>query len=162
MQQYSKEELTFAVSSFLHTSGKRDAAKIVKEVATNLPKRVTELKKASTTLPKAITYTEEEALALFIDGRFTRHSYILMQRSAKERNANIYPPYNNIIKAKNGCFPDNIVITETSAEVTLENLLDHTTRRLLKAIEREGVNTDFDLSLICVVIHLSYIIVTNR
>ncbi|KAJ8868344.1 hypothetical protein PR048_029860 [Dryococelus australis] len=41
---------------------------------------------------KPTPYTNEEALALFIDAQLTTHQYKLMQSQAKERNCNIYPP----------------------------------------------------------------------
>lgn len=44
--------------------------------------------------------TPEEVLALYINGRFTKHSYKLIQAGAKMRNANIYQPYHLISHAK--------------------------------------------------------------
>lgn len=133
VKNYSKEELSFAAQTSLRMAGQRDAANLVGEITGTSPKRATKIKKSwqctKTTISK---YTEEEALALYIDGRYSKHSYILMQAGAKKRNANIYPSYNKILKAKNDCYPDleSINITETSAEILLQSLVDHTVTRL--------------------------------
>jgi len=47
-----------------------------------------------------IRYTPDEALALYIDGDLTKHSYKLLQASAKGRNCNIYPAYDVLLSAK--------------------------------------------------------------
>lgn len=56
------------------------------------PKRATKIKIAiSTPTAKPFKYTPEEAFALYIDGCFTKKSYILMQQGASYRHTNIYP-----------------------------------------------------------------------
>jgi hypothetical protein len=136
LENYSLEELAFATRKSLEACGKRDAAKIVQEASTSSPKskRATKIKKAyysNQSLP--IKYTPEEALALYIDGKFTKKSYIMMQQGAKARNANIYPNYNIILEEKNKCYPDKkaITITDISAEVNLQDLVNHTARRII-------------------------------
>lgn len=42
--------------------------------------------------------------------------------------------YWKILEAKRKCYPQNMIVTETSAEVPLQDLLDHTTERLFKTI----------------------------
>jgi hypothetical protein len=137
LENYSLEELAFATRKSLEACGKRDAAKIVQEASTSSPKskRATKIKKAyysNQSLP--IKYTPEEALALYIDGKFTKKSYIMMQQGAKARNANIYPNYNIILEEKNKCYPDKkaITITDISAEVNLQDLVNHTARRIIQ------------------------------
>lgn len=134
LENYSLEELTFATSKSLNKSGRKDAARLVKEVSASSPKRATRIKKAyQSTSSLLVKYTPEEALALFVDGRYTKKSYILMQQGTKSRNANIYPNYNIILDAKKKCYPgeEHILITDISAEVSLQMLVHHTARRIL-------------------------------
>ena len=137
-QSTSSAELTFATEMSLRGEGKRTAAKLVHEVASTSPNRpykiLKVLKEAGT---KPTCYTEDEALGLVIEGKLSKHQYSLIRSQAKERNANIYPSYNNIVKAKQRCYPpkENITITESSAEVQLQALLDHTTRRIIETVE---------------------------
>lgn len=91
--QASSDELMVAASSSLYKEGKRSASKIVSMM--NDDEGV--VKKIKTCLESDaqphIKYTPEEALALYIDGGYTKHSYKLMQAGAKVRHANIYPAY---------------------------------------------------------------------
>lgn len=45
-------------------------------------------------------YTALQALALLIDAQLSKAQYIRIQSGARERNANIYPPYYRILAAK--------------------------------------------------------------
>lgn len=81
--------------------------------------------------PVVQSYTEEEALALIINCGFSVDQYKTLRIGAKERGADIYPNYHRILNAKTLCYPENIVITETSAQVQLQSLLDHTVSRLV-------------------------------
>ena len=38
-------------------------------------------------------YTSEEALSLFVENELTKHSYQNLRSSAKRKNADIHPPY---------------------------------------------------------------------
>ncbi|KAE9522419.1 hypothetical protein AGLY_017178 [Aphis glycines] len=45
---------------------------------------------------------------------------------------NIFSAYDHVLNAKKECYPKNIRITETSCQVPLQDLLDHTIIRILK------------------------------
>lgn len=133
LESYSHEELVFATQRSLRLTGKRDAAILVREITETSPKRATHMKKTLTNPPPLpVKYTPEEGLALYVDGHFTKHTYILMQSGAKLRHANIYPSYNSILKAKKDCYPspESLEIGDISAEVKLQALVDHTITRL--------------------------------
>jgi len=51
--------------------------------------------------------------------------------TAKTRNADIFPPYNTIITARKQCYPENCIMSsETHCEIKLQDLLDHTSKRI--------------------------------
>ncbi|EFN90174.1 hypothetical protein EAI_16900, partial [Harpegnathos saltator] len=77
------------------------------------------------------TYNADNALVLFLEADLTRHQYQLLRNGAKNLQHDIYPSYNQLLKAKKRCYPHDIQITESVAEVSLQSLLDHTVRRLL-------------------------------
>ena len=54
----------------------------------------------------------------------------------QSRNRNVYPCDSLIQKAKKECYPDkkSMQVTETTAEIQLQALLDHTTLRLHKYV----------------------------
>lgn len=66
-------------------------------------------------------YSEDERLALLIRNRLSKRTYCDIQKGGKRRDANIYPPYNQILSAKGRCYPaeSSIKVTESSAEISL-------------------------------------------
>lgn len=136
VETYTKEELAFATSSSLRLSGQRDAALMVQKVTKDL--EATKIKHALTRpTPLPIKYTSEEALALYINQEFTVSTYLEVRSGAKQRNADIYPSYSSIQKAKKACYPpkESIIITEISAKVQLQSLVDKTVTRLVMVQE---------------------------
>ena len=126
----------------LRKGGRRDAARIVKEITESSPQRATKLKKAfhrpAKDLPKKLS--SEEALALFVDTKLTKHQYTVIRKVSIKQNANIYPGYDQLLDAKKACYPKSIKISEISAEVNLQALLNHTVQRLIMSIEERLLN----------------------
>lgn len=124
------EELSFAVESKFREEGKRYIAEVIKKTVTTSPKSLKQLNTHPT--EKMVPYTPDEALALIADLKLTKHQYKHLQKSAKDRNANIYPTYDSILEAKKRCYPprSSITATETLCEIELQQLLDYTTQRI--------------------------------
>jgi hypothetical protein len=68
-----------------------------------------------------------------VETKESKHSYLAHRATAKNQFADIYPSYHKIRDAKSRCYPniEGQTITEISAEIRLQDLLDHTTRRIL-------------------------------
>lgn len=138
---YSPEELAFALEVSLHKSGKRDTADVVRGVVSS-PKRAKKLK----TLEKKNvegkkSFSPEEALALFIQLKLTRQQYIELRTAIKTKtNDHLLPSYHELISQKKKCYPaaESILVSDTSAEVKLQDLLDHTAERLIES-QQEAV-----------------------
>ena len=127
---HSEQELIHAAQVSLHMSGKRDAAKMIKETVKS-PRRATKIKRAyMSPAVKTVPLTGEEALSFFVDNNFTKTQYINIRKECKMRNTNIFPPYHIIRETKKKCYPQNVSITETSATIKLQSLVDHTIERL--------------------------------
>lgn len=129
--QVPVDELTFAARVSHGTSGNTDTSKVLKEITAS-PNRATKVRSIISSAKKdkaTMKYTPQEALALFVEGDFTRRQWELIQGERKD----VYPCYTIIQKAKKECYPDEkyIKVTETSFEVDLQALLDHTTLRLM-------------------------------
>lgn len=135
------QELITATRLSLSKSGKRDAALIVKE-ATDPEYRATQMKKSILNTSKdsiQINFSPTEALALLVDINLTKHQYISLRNKFKEKGLiHVLPSYDAIKKEKEKCYPQEgaIKITEKSAEIKLQPLLDLTAARLLE-IQRE-------------------------
>lgn len=126
-------EITFIAKSKLYKSGRRTLANLLEEGAST-PKRALKMKKALKT-KKVIPFSPQEALAFILDNKLTKQQYINIRCDAIKRNANIYPAYEHIKKAKQECYPENCVYTEQSCHVPLQDILNHTTKRIVSIIE---------------------------
>ncbi|KAF2881133.1 hypothetical protein ILUMI_25044, partial [Ignelater luminosus] len=78
-----------------------------------------------------IKLTFDEALASFVQKKLTKNQYVAIHTETKTHNADIYPTYAELLLAKKRCYPENISVTEVSAEIVLQSLLDHTVRRIM-------------------------------
>ena len=79
--------------------------------------------------------TSEEAFAYFLDNKLSKSVYENTHKEAPCR----FPSYRAIFEIKNECFPlkSSIEISETKAKVQLQDLMDHTSKRLVKLLEKE-------------------------
>lgn len=76
----------------------------------------------------------EKVLSLVVEAKLTKHQYLLIKNFINSQiSFDILPSYNKILAAKKKCYPLEETITESSAEVELQSLLDHTTNRILES-----------------------------
>ncbi|GBL84704.1 hypothetical protein AVEN_191149-1 [Araneus ventricosus] len=134
IQDASPEQLVFATQISLRSTGSRDTAEIVKQVNLS-PKRVTKIKKPfkSPETAQVIKLNPDQALAYYVDTKLARGQYIETNKIAKKQNANIYSCYDEIIESKKKCYSDDINITDMSAEINLQSLINHTILRLFQS-----------------------------
>ncbi|KAF2891468.1 hypothetical protein ILUMI_14705 [Ignelater luminosus] len=127
----SAEELSFATQVTLRARGLRTAAEMVKRVS-ECPENAQQLKKAITQSKKSpIKLTSDEASASFVQKKLTKNQYVAIHTETKIHNADIYPTYAELLLAKKRRYPENISVTEVSAEIVLQSLLHHTVRRIM-------------------------------
>lgn len=93
-------------------------------------------------------YSPEEALALVVDLKLTKYQYDLLHSQAKERYADIYPPYKKVFDPKKDCYPsiESVDVKEVGANIELQSLLDHTVNRIIQTCKMSEIETiDDDL-----------------
>lgn len=117
--------------NYLESNDRKEEAKIVEKLRSASPNRKAKIIAILNEDIKILPYTPDEALALMVDTNLSVHQYNIIQHQAKSRNANIYPPYNRILKAKKMCYPmdESITVTDTGTNIKLQGLLDHTSAR---------------------------------
>ncbi|XP_050301756.1 uncharacterized protein LOC126739959 [Anthonomus grandis grandis] len=124
------EELTFATQVKLANEGKRDASLVLNEI-TSTPKRATAYKKAfsASKSKEKVQLTPQQALSMFIEVDLSKGQYEII----RSYNPSMYPCYSKIQEVKKECYPDkeSITVTETLADIKLQNLMDHTVSRLV-------------------------------
>ncbi|XP_050309049.1 uncharacterized protein LOC126745321 [Anthonomus grandis grandis] len=146
------EELTFATQVKLGNEGKRDASVVLKEI-TSTPKRATAYKKSfsASKSKEKVQLTPQQALSMFIEADLSKRPYEII----RSYNPSMYPCYSKIQEVKKECYPDkeSITVTETLADIKLQNLMDHTVSRLLtdlyEVVKTLGEEERNALELIC-------------
>lgn len=153
----SAEELSYAAQMSLRAAGRLDAAKVVQDVALGSPSRAHRYRESLESISE-IPYTSDKALSLVIELDLSKSDYQKLRNSAREQRSKLFPPYNVIYQAKLQCYPpkSDITVTECSAEVKLQSLLDHTIQRILllqdeviKSLCKERKESVRNLNLIC-------------
>lgn len=139
--QSSTEQLVKAAEVSLRKSGQRDAASLLKKITDLDPCTSTTATDIKNVLKnhESVTqrkYSPEEALALFLDCRLTKCSYIRLRKKALEAGHDLYPSYHALQKAKKSCYPQEncFTISETRVEVSLHQLIYLTIQRLCLAL----------------------------
>lgn len=71
---------------------------------------------------------------MLVEAKLTRHQYNVVRSQAMKTRCKIFPAYYLVREAKRLCYPDSdaITITETSAEVQLQALLNHSVKRIVE------------------------------
>lgn len=74
-----------------------------------------------------------EVISLMMETNLTKHQYLLIREFVNTKiSGELFCSYDNILKAKKQTYPENITVTESHAEVELQSLLDHTTKRIIE------------------------------
>lgn len=115
----------------LRKNDRKDDAKIIEKLRNASPDRKTKILQILNEDSEIVPYSADEALAMMVDGNLSTYQYETIQRQAKSRNANIYPPYYRILEAKKMCYPlkKAISISDICVNIDLQHLLDHTATR---------------------------------
>ncbi|XP_047138746.1 uncharacterized protein LOC105845062 [Hydra vulgaris] len=79
-----------------------------------------------------IMMSADQALSLKIHCDLSDLQCQMIRNSSLVQNANIYPPLKTILESKADCYPKDLLITETSANCNLQNMVNHTLSRILK------------------------------
>lgn len=126
-------EIACAAKKCLYKSGKRSVLQLLKN-STLSPNRAKKINNAYKNINKnrPVPYTADEALAFILDNNLTKQQYINIRLGSKKRMCNIYPSYEKIFIEKKKCYPSNVDIGELCCKIPLQNLLDHTTNRILQ------------------------------
>ncbi|OXA46867.1 hypothetical protein Fcan01_18208 [Folsomia candida] len=125
-------DLVHAVSRTLNKHGHPEAARIIKKSLSPSKQQVIldSLSKPSTT---PTPYTAEEALSLILDLGLTQTQYQRLREGANQHGCPLYPSYHEVQKCKISSRPpaDELCVTESSASIPLNSLLQHTASRIV-------------------------------
>lgn len=78
---------------------------------------------------------------MITQAKLSKYQYEILRKATQDIGHNIFPSYRKIIEAKKKCYPDNIDVTEKLVKVNLQDLLDHTSRRILETKSQDDIET---------------------
>ena len=109
--------LYFATSKLLEREGYKKESKDLKQVSRG----------------NQSVYSPAKALAIMLDCSLSKANYQYLRNEAIENGISLYPTYNDVRKVKMECFPllsDQWKVTDSSVEISLQELVNHTTKRI--------------------------------
>lgn len=135
VQSRTSEELLAAAEIASRQSGKRNVAKLIREVSES-PEKF----KTRKSCDQQRCLTSDEALAYYIDSKSTSHAYKQTRKWSMMAGHQVFPSFHSLCRAKKACRPaeEHVTITETRAEIKLQAILDKTAQRLIAA-QREVI-----------------------
>lgn len=93
---------------------------------------VNELRNKAKLETNANEVNPDDVLSLLTEAKLTKHQYLLICAFINSRANPVLPSYDKVTDAKKKCYPENIKVTESTAEVELQSLLDHTATRIVE------------------------------
>lgn len=127
------EEVSSELSYIYKTEGLSLKSKIVDKVYEASPNRIKRIMNSIPTPGEVVVqFTPEQALALFLDLGLSKSKYELLRTRLKNKNFKALPSYKKVVAAKANSVPCPIAITEVSASVKLQDLLNHTAQRIVQ------------------------------
>lgn len=153
-EDHGTDELAYATEMSFRASGKYDAAKVIKDIAQRSPTMASRYRESLEHAHEQ-QMSPEVALSLLIENNLSKSRYNNIRATSLDHNSVLYPPYHQVSKAKEQCYPrrDEIFIDECKAEVKLQALLDHTAERILLSqkdvIKSISVDAVRELELMC-------------
>lgn len=142
----SSDEIKYAYFEQLKADGNDEIAKILEHLLKN-PQDVKKVKKCISVKETKSVFSPDEALGLFLSLKLTKWQYNTLRKSVNENDGNIFPSYYQVQHAKQECYPpkDAITVTDTSAKIKLQALLDITTRRIMTSLVIDSGCKEFTL-----------------
>lgn len=151
VQSRSVGELMTAAEVAVRSLGNRNIATVMKQIRTRqFPSSSLNLKNPLS-LENVRQLSGDEALAYYIDSKSTTYSYKQTRKWCMKVGHQVFPSYYVLHQSKKACYPpeEQILVTESRAEVKLQAVLDKTVERLVEAqtevINRVLPNSSFTL-----------------
>ncbi|XP_065669294.1 uncharacterized protein LOC136088723 [Hydra vulgaris] len=131
---FSSSELAFASQMSLRASGACNTGVTVKDLPFTIQHRVAnyiESLKLSQ-ISQTSELCAETALSILMEAKLFKHQYCIIRSAAIANSSSFLPSYEKLKEAKKMCYSEDITVTEISAEVKLQSLLNHTCLRIIK------------------------------
>lgn len=83
--------------------------------------------------------TPQEGLLMIIEADLSQRQYLRIKSLLKSRGNDVLPSHNDVLKVRKKCRPSELELTNNSANIPVQNLLDHTAERIIAIQENKLV-----------------------
>ena len=142
-KRHSSELLVRAASHSARRDKKRDQAFVLESLVAS-PDHPAKMRRSleETRKPEPERISPQKALALCVASNLTKRGYNTMRETTNDAaKFEIYPAYDRVAAAKSECHPEEITVSEHTAETSLQSLLDHTSRRIVQGLDLPESNS---------------------
>lgn len=148
-QSNSTEVILYAAKQKLNSEGSSDFAKVLDYLMKN-PNDIAQIKAFCENKIETPLFSKDKCLTLYLGLNLSKQQYIELRKACIESGTNQWQSYYEIQKTKLECYPskEKVTITETSACIELQALLDLTVNRLLKICEG-NIGSHKNMTLLC-------------
>lgn len=143
-------EVAYSAAALLKGDGREDIASVIEHMLQN-PEAAANIKEMLNKPAPSTIFSPEKALGLLLSLKLSKWQYItLRETTIREGSKEIYPSYYKLQKAKLQCYPPKtfVTVTDSSAKIALQALLDLTVDRILETIRSPDAIQDKQLILI--------------
>lgn len=140
-------ELAYSAAVLLKEEGREDIASVIEYMLKN-PEAATKFNEMINKPVKKVIFTPEKALGLLLSLKLSKWQYMtLRETTIREGATDIYPSYYKVQQVKKQCYPSkqSVTVTDSSARITLQALLDITVKRILESLPESVQNKDLKL-----------------
>lgn len=135
LQEYGMGHVRNAYVQGLRSMGENDEASIVSIIRNKEKDEKKAILQTIISPDSALSFTKEEALSMCIETDLTKAQYGYLRKRLVDKNlSSVLPSYQILSEAKKACYPpaSSITVTNISAKINLQDLLDHTVCRIIK------------------------------
>lgn len=145
-EKHSAVELLYAAATQFRSEGDEQVAKLL-QILCNSPRTAADIldaynRSGAYTLP--VKVSPEKGVSLIIEADLSKAQYLLVRSVVKEHHADVFPSYDAVLEAKQKAYPspDSVKVSGTSAEVRLQDLLNHNASRIVEVLDSKGLLND--------------------
>lgn len=142
-------ELAYSAAMLLKKDGREDIASVI-EYMLKYPEAAAKMKEVIKKPFTSAIFSPEKALGLLLSLKLSKWQYItLRETTIREGLKDIYPSYYRLQKSKLQCYPPKtfVTVTDSSARIALQALLDLTVNRILESLPSTNVIQSKQLEL---------------
>lgn len=93
-------------------------------------------------------FNTSQALALYMDLDLSARQYKILRSTMIKKNYRGLPSYEKLMEEKKDCVPNDILVDDVSAKISLQSSLDHMAKRIIETLDFEQKDTCYSYNMV--------------